>query len=360
MSEFRLAITGDFLNERGIDACGGLPLHLFDAARHIDYHFLRDQAPQPGDGQYWQRFYSLEVSAGHLKDVDGLVVLRPRVKREALEPVRERLVVIGRSGAGYDKIDVAACTEFGIALFNAPLALNHPTASTALLFILALAKRLFPQDKVTRAGRWDLQADVLGEEILGRTLGIVGLGHSGRELVRLVVPFSMTILAHSPHADPTQAKQLGVELVGLEELLRRSDFVSVHARPRPENAGMIGRAQFALMKPTAYFINIARGELVDEAALVDVLTNRRIAGAALDVFEHEPLPADHPLIGLENVILTPHWSASTRDVWQATGRAMVEGMLRASRGEVPDDVVNREVLERPDFLAKLARFAPEA
>jgi phosphoglycerate dehydrogenase-like enzyme len=354
---FRLAITGDFLNERGIDACGGLPLHQLDAARHIDYHFLRDQAPQPGDGQYWQRFYSLEVSAGHLKDIDGLVVLRPRVRREALEPARETLVVMGRSGAGYDKIDVAACTEFGIALFNAPLALNHPTASTALLFMLALAKRLFAQDKVTRAGRWDLQADVLGEEILGRTLGIVGLGHSGRELVRMVAPFSMTILAHSPHADVAEAKELGVELVGLEDLLRRSDFVSVHARPRPENVRMVGAAQFALMKPTACFINIARGELVDEAALVDVLTNRRIAGAALDVFEHEPLPADHPLIGLDNVILTPHWSASTRDVWQATGRAMVEGMLRASRGELPDDVVNREVLDRADFQAKLARFA---
>jgi phosphoglycerate dehydrogenase-like enzyme len=354
---FRLAITGDFLNERGTDACGGLPLHLLDAARHIDYHFLCDQAPQPGDGQYWQRFYSLEVTAGHVKDIDGLVVLRPWVRREALEPARETLVVVGRSGAGYDKIDVAACTEFGIALFNAPLALNHPTASTALLFMLALAKRLFPQDRVTRAGRWDLQADVLGEEILGRTLGIVGLGHSGRELVRLVAPFSMTILAYSPHADAAEAKELGVKLVGLEELLRRADFVSVHARPRPENVRMIGAAQFALMKPSACFINIARGELVDEAALVDVLEKRRIAGAALDVFEHEPLPAKDPLIGLDNVILTPHWSASTRDVWQATGRAMVEGMLRASRGQVPDNVVNREVLERPDFKTKLARFA---
>src|SRR5258708_15163883 len=145
----------------------------------------------------------------------------------------------------------------------------------------------------------------------------------------------MTLLAHSRHADPAEAKQLGVELVGLEELLRRSDFVSVHARPRPENVRMIGAAQFALMKPSAYFINIARGELVDEAALVDVLEKRWIAGAALDVFEHEPLAADHPLIGLDNVIVTPHWSASTRDVWQATGQAMVDLQVRASRGVVP-------------------------
>src|SRR5262249_41440452 len=210
--------------------------------------------------------------------------------------------------------------------------------------------------KITRAGRWNLQADVLGEEILGRTLGIVGLGHSGRELVRLVAPFSMNVLAYSPHADQAQARDLGVRLVPLDESLRTADYVRVHARPRPENQRMMGAAQFALMKRSAYFINIARGELVDEPALVEVLRERRIAGAALDVFEHEPLPVDHPLIALDNVILTPHWSASTRDVWAATGRAMVEGMLHAARGEIPENIVNREVLERPRFRAKLARF----
>jgi phosphoglycerate dehydrogenase-like enzyme len=353
---FRLAITGDFLDERGEDAYGELPLGLLDAARHIKYRFLHDHAPRPGDSQYWQQFYSLAVTTAQLVDLDGLILLRPWIQRPALESARERLVVIGRSGAGYDKVDVAACTDCDIALFNAPLALNHPTASTALLFMLALAKRLLVQDKVTRAARWDLQAAVLGEEILGRTLGIIGLGHSGRELVRLVAPFEMRILAYSPHADPHEAHALGVELVSLDDLLKHADFVSVHARPRPENRQMMGRAQFTLMKPTAYFVNIARGELVDEEALVEVLQARRIAGAALDVFEREPLPADDPLIALDNVILTPHWSASTRDVWRATGNAMVAGMLRAARGEIPDDVVNREVLERPGFRAKLARF----
>ena len=356
MRTFRLVISGDILNEHGVDAYGGLPLNLLDAAAQIEYRFLQDQAPKSGDRAYWQQFYSLEVSPGHLANLDGLIVLRPWIKRQAIEAARDCLVVIGRSGAGYDKVDVAACTDFDIALFNAPHALNHPTASTALLFMLALAKRLFAQDKVTREGRWDMQADVLGDEILGRTLGIIGLGHSGRELVRLAAPFSMSLLAYSPHADPAEARRIGVELVGLDELLRRADFVSVHARPRPENRRIIGNAQFALMKPTAYFINIARGELVDEAALVEALTNRQIAGAALDVFEHEPLPADDPLTRLDNVILTPHWSASTRDVWRATGQAMVAGMLRASRGEVPENVVNRDVLDRPGFQEKLARF----
>jgi len=357
LPQFRLGITGDFLSEQGTDACGGLPLDQLATDPSIVWDFIRAHAPRPGDAAYWERFYSLEVLPEHLANLDGVIVLRPWLKRPALEAARERLLVVGRSGAGYDKIDVAACTDCDVVLFNAPHALNHATASTALLFILALSKKLLPQDRVTRAGRWDRQAEVLGAEICGRTLGIVGLGNSGRELVRLVAPFSMKVIAFSPHADPAAARELGVELVELEDLLRRSDFVSVHARPRPENRQMFGPAQFALLKPTAYFVNVARGELVDERALIAALEDGRIAGAALDVFEREPLSSDSPLTRLANVILTPHWSASTRDVWEATGEAMVSGILRASRGELPDNIVNPEALGRPGFRAKLARFA---
>ncbi|MGH7140883.1 MAG: NAD(P)-dependent oxidoreductase, partial [Pirellulales bacterium] len=134
--------------------------------------------------------------------------------------------------------------------------------------------------------------------------------------------------------------------------------VTLHSRLTPQTRGMIGARELAMMKPTAFFINVARGELVDQAALIELLRQRRIAGAALDVFEHEPLPADDPLTGLDNVILTPHWNASTSDVWRATGQAMAAGMLRASRGELPDHIVNHAVLERPGFQKKLARFAP--
>ena len=132
----------------------------------------------------------------HIRGIDGLVVLRPWVKRSTFAEGAADLVVIGRSGAGYDKIDLAACTEHGVAVFNAPMALNHSTASSALLFMLALAKRLTDQERITRQGRWDRQAAVMGSEIQGRTLGIVGLGHSGRELARLVAPFAMRILAY--------------------------------------------------------------------------------------------------------------------------------------------------------------------
>jgi phosphoglycerate dehydrogenase-like enzyme len=348
-----VAYTGDFLDEAGGIAYGDISLGLLKRP-YIEYRFIQEHAPT-GEASYWQRFYSLEVTAEQLTGTDGVVVLRPWVKRAALARAAE-LVVIGRSGAGYDKIDLAACTKHNVAVFNVPLALNHPTASTALLFVLALAKRLPEQERITRAGRWDLQAATMGSEIQGRTLGIVGLGNSGRELVRLAAPFAMRVLAYSPHAIPAQAATLGVQLTTLDEVLRESDFVSLHCRLTSETHGLIGQAQLALMKCSAFFINVARGELVDQAALVAALRQRRIAGAALDVYQHEPLPLGDPLLELDNVIVTPHWAASTSDVWRATGRAMAEGMLRAACGLVPDNVVNPEVLNRPDFLAKLRRF----
>ncbi|HEX3726906.1 MAG TPA: hypothetical protein VHV08_11715, partial [Pirellulales bacterium] len=153
MQSFRIALTGDFLDERGRSAYGEMPLEAWRQVPHLEYHFLTGQAPRHGDAAYWASLYSMEVTPEDLDRIDGLVVLRPWVKRPAIAAAAGQLTVIGRSGAGYDKIDVEACTEHGVALFNAPMALNHSTASSALLFMLALAKRLVPQQQVTRAGR---------------------------------------------------------------------------------------------------------------------------------------------------------------------------------------------------------------
>ena len=357
MRTFRVALTGDFLKADGSSAYGDIRLDLLERAPFIRYGFVKDHAPRPDDPGYWNRLYSLEVAPEHIADIDGLVVLRPWIKRSAFARGAARLVAIGRSGAGYDKIDVAACTDNDVALFNAPHALNHSTASTALLFMLALSKKLFAQDRITREGRWDLQPAVMGAELTGRTLGIVGLGHSGRELARLAAPFSMHILAYSPHADPAEAEAAGVRLAPLDEVMSVSDFVSIHARLSADTRGLIGAKELARMKPTAYLINIARGEIVDQHALVDALRSNRIAGAGLDVFAVEPLPLDDPLITIENVILTPHWSPATTDIWRATGLAMSTGMLHVARGEEPQNVINPEVLKRPGFQAKLARFS---
>src|SRR6185369_16177626 len=172
-------------------------------------------------------------------------------------------------------------------------------------------------------------------EIEGKTLGIIGLGASGRELVRLTAPFHMNVIAYSPNADAGQAWALNVRLTSLEEVMRESDFVSIHSNLTPEKRQMIRAEHLALMKPTAYFVNIARGALVDQAELVKALQERRIAGAGLDVFEVEPLPADDPLTKLDNVLLTPHWAPATADVWTAGGLQMADLIVQAARGEIP-------------------------
>lgn len=357
MRTFRVALTGDFLDETGAVAYGDIGLDRLGGLGCVRWHFLTEMAPRREGPEEWSRFYTHRIGPEQIVGVDGLIVLRPWVDRQTFARGAADLVAIGRSGAGYDKIDLAACTEHGVALFNAPLALTHATASSALMFMLALAKRLPEQERITRSGRWDLQPRVMGTELQGRALGIVGLGQSGRELARLVGPFAMRVLAHSPHADPEAARALGVRLTTLEEVLRESDFVSLHCRLNAATRGLIGADQLALLKPTAYFINVARGELVDQSALVEALRERRIAGAGLDVFAVEPLPPDDPLLKLNNVIVTPHWSPATSDIWSATGRAMAEGMHQCARGRVPSNVVNVEVLDRPSFQAKLARFA---
>ena len=263
----RRGFTGDFLNEAGSVACGDAGLDLFSGRADVQWQFISELAPRANDPSYWASLYSMEVRPEHIKNIDGLVVLRPWVKKSTFASGADNLVVIGRSGAGYDKIDLDACTEAGVAVFNAPLALNHSTASSALLFMLALAKRLPEQERITRAGRWDRQAEVLGGEIAGRTLGIVGLGHSGRELVRLVAPFGMRILAYSPHADARRPRSLAVRLTSLAELMHESDFVSLHCRLSEATRELITAEKLAIMKPTAYLINVGRGELVDQRAL---------------------------------------------------------------------------------------------
>ena len=357
MSPFRVALTGDFLHEKRGNPAVDIGLGLLDGELRIDYHFIEEHAPRAGDLSWFDRLYSLEVAPQHIADVDGLVVLRPWLKRQTFARGAENLTIIGRSGAGYDKIDLDACTENDVAVFNCPHALNHSTASSALLFMLALSKRLLDQDRITRAGRWDLQPTTMGGELDGRILGIIGLGRSGRELVRLVAPFRMKCIAYSPSADPAEAAGIGVELTSLDRVLSESDFVSLHCRLTEQTRRMIGASQLAKMKRTAYLINIARGELIDQSAMVRALEQRTIAWAGLDVFETEPLPAGDPLTKLDNVILTPHYLPATVDIWAATGRASSQGMIDAAHGRVPGNIVNPAVLDRPRFREKLARFA---
>ncbi|WEK51940.1 MAG: NAD(P)-dependent oxidoreductase [Candidatus Kaistia colombiensis] len=355
---FAIAYTGDYLGEDGKPAIADIGLDRYAGHPSITVDFLRDQAPTPGDTSYQDRLYSLEITPRQVASADGIVIFRPWVKASAFAEGAERLTVIGRAGAGIDKIDLDACTANDVAVFNAPDSLTHATASSAFLLMLALAKRLPEQERMVRDGRWDRQAETMGIDLPGKTLGIVGLGASGRELARLASAWGMTILAFSPRASQIEAAHLGVTLVeSLDDLFAGSDFVSLHNRLDARTRGLVTAAHFRRMKPSAYFVNVARGEIVDQAALVTALRDGWIAGAGLDVFEHEPLPQDDPLVTLPNVILTPHWLPSTRDAARLTMTLVADGMIRVAQGLLPDTIVNPAVLERPGFQAKLARFA---
>jgi phosphoglycerate dehydrogenase-like enzyme len=356
MPIFNLFFSGDYLNEAG-QPVRDLGLDRLRATGHIKVEFLRDQMPGPGDSSYWDRLYSLEITPAHVAEANGIVICRPWVKASAFADGAKDLVVIARAGVGYDKIDLAACTENDVLVFNAPDTLTHSTASAAFTLMLMLAKKAPQHQALVRTGRWDRQSEVVGDDLIGKTLGIVGLGRTGAELARLVTPFHMRVLAYSPSADPVLAEAIGVKLVSdLDTLLRSSDFVSLHCRLEEHTRGMLGERELKLLQPTAYLVNVGRGELIQEETLVRALREHWFAGAGLDVFEVEPLPVTSPLLALDNVILTPHWLASTHRASRACTDVIVDNVVRVARGLTPGNVLNGEVLGRPGFRAKLARF----
>lgn len=358
MAAFKLFYTGDYLDEAGRLTVPDIALGLYSHHPSVMYSFFRDQSPTPSENCYWERLYSLQIEPHHVAQANGIVIFRPWLKESAFVNGAENLVVVGRAGAGYDKIDLEACTANDVAVFNTPYTLTHSTASSAFLLILALAKRLTDQESIVRTGRWDLQPQTIGDDLPGKTLGIVGFGASGRELARLMAPWGMRIIAFSPRAQVSQAAALGVTLVStLDDVFSESDFVSLHNRLEPRTRGMIGEHEFRLMKKTAYFINVARGELVQEEVLTRALQQRWFAGAGLDVFEHEPLPRENPLTSLKNVILTPHWLPATHCAARLTMTQIANGMINVAHGRPPDNIINKEVMKRSGFLAKLARFA---
>ena len=343
-SVFNVAFTRDYLNEQNKLAYGDIGLALLEESPLVEYRFLKS--------------YENTVTPEQIVGIDGLSLIYPHITSETFTQGADTLTIIARCGAGYDRVDIDACTEANVVVVNAPDALRFPTASASVMFILVLSKRLSLMERIVRTGQWDLREDVKGFEPRGRTLGILGFGSIGQELARLVEPFEMKVLAYDPYIKPVVAEKLGVELTSLEHILKEADFVSLHCLLTEETRGLIGANELAMMKPTAYLINMARGPVVDHNALVDALRNRRIAGAGLDVFYREPLPVDDPLIQLDNVVLTPHWAAGTLDVFRDAGTSNIVDMLSVSQGQLPKHIINPEVIERSGFKRKLLRFQP--
>lgn len=295
--------------------------------------------------------------AAILPDYDALVV-RSQVKVDAeLIAAGTRLVVIGRAGVGVDNVDLEAATRAGITVVNAPTGNTIAAAEHTLALLYGLARRIAPADASLRRGEWK-RSQFTGVELRGKTLGIVGLGKIGQAVAARARAMEMTVLGSDPFVTPEQAANLGVELVAFEELCARSDVITVHVPKSRTTRGLVDAAAIERMKPSVILLNVARGGILDEAAVAEALVAGRIAGAAIDVYEQEP-PVDSPLMGAPNTLLTPHLGASTAEAQVAVAEEVAEQILEVLDGRPARYAVNAPLLT-PETAQAIAPFLPLA
>lgn len=304
---------------------------------------------------------------------DALVVRsQTRVDAELLTAAAPRLSVIGVASVGIDRIDLDAATRAGVMVVNAPTGNTIAAAEHTMALMLSLLRHIPEADASVRAGRWD-RARYTGQELRGKTLGVVGLGKIGKTVARRAAGFEMRVLAADPYLTDEQAAEHGARLVGMAELLHRSDVITVHTPLTHQTRGLIGRGQLEATKLGAYVLNVARGGIVDEHALAEALAAGHLAGAAVDVFSVEPMAADNPLRSAPNVVFTPHLGASTAEAQDRVGLEMAEQVVMALNGVTPPYAVNapsvapevaprlRPYVELARRLAALARqLVPES
>ena len=271
------------------------------------------------------------------------------------------LLIVSSNGAGFDPVDVEACTAAGVLVVNQSGGNAHSVAEHALGMLLTLSKRIIEADRALRRDPNVNRNSLIGTEAQGKTIGIVGLGNVGRRIAELCKGLlGMTVLAYDPYLTATEMAARGGEKVELDDLLRASDYVSINCPLDKNTRGMIGAREFALMQPHAYFITTARGFIHDEAALLEALRNKSIAGAGLDVWSKEPPPPEHPLLQFDNVLASPHTAGVTTEARTNMGRIAAEQMLGALDGKRPPRIVNPEVW--PAYARRFERafgFAPK-
>jgi phosphoglycerate dehydrogenase-like enzyme len=298
-----------------------------------------------------ERKYELENVLNEAQVVSGLsnawgVVAGGEIYSRVVLKSLPNLRVIARMGLGYDRVDVTAASEVGVLVSITPGTLEPAVAEWTVTHILAVRRRLLMADRAVRAGRWKLP-QVLSPSLVGATVGLIGLGRIGREVVKRLAGFGCTIIGTDPIADPREWRERGVDVVDLEALLEQSDVVSLHVPRSDTTRGMIGAKEIARMRRSAVLINTSRGGLIDESALAAAIREGRLAGAGLDVFAEEPLKVGSPLCGLDNVVLTGHVAYATEVAARAAAQNAIDAVVKLARGEVPVGALNPDVI-RPD------------
>jgi len=278
----------------------------------------------------------------HLPGADSVLISDEDIDASVLEEA-PRLAMICADGVGVNSVDLDAATAAGVIVNNAPF-VHEANGDFTIGVILALMRRILIADKGTRAGRWNERDDYLGTGLSGRTLGLLGFGRAAQAVAKRAAGFGCTVLAYSRDPDRDAAKQLGVEVVGFEELLQRSEVFSIHVKLTEQTTGMIGRAEIDQLRNGAYLVNTSRGAVVDEPALVGALKTGALAGAAIDVFAEEPPPPDHPLFEMDNVLVTPHIASDDTAAFRSVFEGAVDDMLLLFQGKKPAHIVNPDVL----------------
>jgi phosphoglycerate dehydrogenase-like enzyme len=340
--QFSVALTADFYDEAGEPKFADLGLGVFDGHDTVCVSKFGEHRP--------------EITPDQLADYQGIVVLSPRVTSDSVADSRN-LLAIGRFGVGYDNVDVDACTQNDVLAMITAGAVDRPVAEATIGWMIALSHHTLAKDRLVRTGQWDERTKYMGCELRDRTLGVIGLGGIGRNLVTLLQGFGMRQpVVFDPFVPAGIVEELGVRAVDLDELLATADFVSIHCPLNDQTRGLIGVDELDRMKVDAYLLNTARGGIVDEDALFAALKSHRIAGAALDCFEDEPITQPHRFGELDNVILAPHSIAWTEELFRDIGRTACQSMLDLSQGKRPHGVLNPVLFEQQSFLAKWARL----
>ncbi len=343
VKKFRVGLTADFFSPDGSLQFRDIGLPVFSDHSQIEHLSLQEFRPQVGNYQ--------------LSGLQGLITMNASITADSVSKAQD-LLAIARFGVGYDDIDVRACTEADVAFFTMPGAVDRSMAEATVGWMIALSHHVRIKDRLVREGRWDLVPSYMGCELRDRVFGSVGFGGIARATVRLLQNFSMKQpVAYDPYVKPAEIESHGVKPVNLEELMTQADFVSIHCPLNNQTRDLITKARLSFMKPEAYLINTARGGIVNEDDLFDVLLNQRIAGAALDCFVGEPFSRPHRFGQLENVLLAPHAIGLTHEIFRDIGTAACQGMIELAYGRKPArGVINPEVFDRPSFQAKWERI----
>jgi glyoxylate reductase len=319
--------------------------------------FVTRRLPEPGIELLKER-YEVEVNPHDrvltkdeimegTKGTDALLCLLTDTIDKNIIDVSENLKIISNYAVGYNNVDVEYATSKGILVTNTPGVLSETTADLVFALLISIARRIPEGDRFMREGKflgWAPEL-MLGTDVYGKTLGIIGLGRIGTLVAKRAMGFDMEILYYNRQRKPEVEEELGIKYAELDELLKRSDFVSLHVPLTPETTGLIGKRELSLMKPSAYLINTSRGEVVDEPAIIEALKNNKIRGAGLDVFWGEPTNVNSQLYELENAVLAPHMGSASFETRSKMAEMAARAVIDAIEGKKPKHLVNPEVLE---------------